>query len=516
MKLRTIFVGLGAAASWSHYPIDWMWGDRSGVVVLLRTVIKTAFVLWLALFVHEGLASSFLSFDKDQLSALRSSFEKANDILIGITPPSDLPYKSVSLCLDVKPSIADGCPDTLFGSPGIKYAIGYQLLIHNKKDNTIAHGAGGTIYQVAPRVVSSAQIVESVDTLLRKIEFVAFNGTTKSITEARLCNGTRTLEISEKCTATKRIGEELGAPDSGIWDPDHKAGAANTITLQTAIDSIRYRSLVFGPVQFGTLCIFLFAALETLGLWLRWVAPRTRLFSAVTTRQNGKTTTTLIPNPESLDDVLGSPTRSLADRLYLVDLKAAANTPGSPPATREEYVSIHSSYRDYLQEDAITRQDFLETLGDTMLKLAFLGTVLGISTALFAARGLDTADPILRLSTKAEMYSGIGMGFGTTLLGIALSIIAAQLRTMLAAAWAGRIGTAYQLILDFGVDGMRNMAQHVKTEAIVRISDFTRVADRKRTPTEIVGMIAVLAVTAFLVFTFRAQLAALLRALVNL
>ena len=63
-----------------------------------------------------------------------------------------------------------------------------------------------------------------------------------------------------------------------------------------------------------------------------------------------------------------------------MDLKAAADIPGSPPATREEFVSIHSSYRDFLQEDAIARQDFLETLGDTMLKLAFLGTVYGIST----------------------------------------------------------------------------------------------------------------------------------------
>src|SRR5262249_18521208 len=149
---------------------------------------------------------------------------------------------------------------------------------------------------------------------------------------------------------------------------------------------------------------------------------------------------------KDFDKILSAP-RSLGDRLYLRGIAA-----GLGPASKEEVVSTVESYRVYLLDDAASRQEPLETLGDTMLKLAFLGTVYGISVALFSARGLDTADPITKLAAKAAMYSGIGVGFGTTLVGIFLSIVAAQMRSNLSTAWAGEIGAAYRLILDFGAE----------------------------------------------------------------
>jgi hypothetical protein len=42
------------------------------------------------------------------------------------------------------------------------------------------------------------------------------------------------------------------------------------------------------------------------------------------------------------------------------------------------------------------------------------------------------------------MYAGIGMGFGATLVGIALSILAAKLRTGLSAAWLAGIDRAWR------------------------------------------------------------------------
>jgi hypothetical protein len=540
--------------------IDFMWGDQPGHIASLKLVLKLAATVLIALAVHQAFARASLSIDPDKEgAALVEAFGNANAVLKRIHPVPDVKVgeasaEYLSLCFDAKPAVkSGGCFEPQYDK-NQTYAAGYQILAHAGGKSMIV--AKGTIYEVVPELgwISTAHIRESIDTLLRKVELVAFNGTDKPITEVKLCNGTRTLEVSPNCNETKRIGEALGASRSGIFTATNVAIVDPN--LQTLVDRVRLRSLFIGPIQLGTLCIFLFAALETFGLWLRWVAPADKLFANLNTRKNpsrslwrraissarslrtststskegetavsaeqptgakpansavelpavGNTDNTgrppfagrslLIPRPlpEALDQVLASRIRSPGDQLYLVDLKAAADVPFSPPATQEEFVSVHSSYRDYLQEDAIARQDFLETLGDTMLKLAFLGTVYGISSALFSARGLDTADPILRLATKADMYSGIGVGFGATLLGILLSIIAAQLRTVLASAWAGKIGLAYQLILDFGVDRLREEAKKLNTSDVQRIHPYVPPPDRDLNSIERFGLFALLVI----------------------
>lgn len=548
------------SSSFGDFFIDFMWGDQPGGIALLRLVFKLAVTLLVALAIHETFAWASLSITPDKEGAeLVKAFGTANDVLKRIHPVSDVKVGNaaaeyLSLCFDARPAAkSGGCVEPQYDGTHT-YAAGYQILAHARDKSAVV--AKGTIYEVVPELglVSTAHIRESIDTLLRKIELVAFNGTDKPITEVKLCNGTRTLEISPNCNETKRIGEALGASRSGIVTTTNIASVAPN--LQTLIDRVRLRSLFIGLIQYGTLCIFLFAALETFGLWLRWVAPADKLFTSLSTQvnstwspwrrasssvqsppptistsQDGNTLSSgepaapqptgstanqslvdsannivspfttghplLLPSPlpAALNQALASRIRSLGDQLYLVDLKAAADAPSSPPATQEEFVSVHSSYRDYLQDDAITRQDFLETLGDTMLKLAFLGTVYGISSALFSARGLDTADPILRLATKADMYSGIGVGFGATLLGILLSIVAAQLRTVLASSWAGRIGIAYQLILDFGVDRLREEAKKLKPSDFERIHPVPPVpVDRPLNSIERFGLFALIVV----------------------
>jgi hypothetical protein len=514
--------------------IDFLWGDRPPLTQALRFVLKLLTVLVVALVIHEGLTWWSLSPGWINSKPLLESFKNANTYLEKITPAADLNVARLSICLDAKPVIDGGCKETQFTSDE-NYAIGYRVV---DAKNPLRTFAQGTIYHVKPVIplVSVAHIRESIDTLLRKIELVAFNGTDKPITEVKLCNGTRTLELSANCNTTKQIGEALGTASAGIFAKSSVAKSEDN--LQGLIDSVRFSSLFIGPIQFGTFFVFLYAVLETLGLWLRWVAPRDRLFDTVvnegkpekpaeadeataggTVNGNSKAGYQSIlrprPLPGALDEALSSPRRSAGDRLYLVDLKAAGNVPNSPPATPEEFISIHSSYRDYLQEEAISRQDFLETLGDTMLKLAFLGTVYGISAALFAARGLDTADPILRLATKADMYSGIGVGFGTTLLGILLSIIAAQLRTVLASTWSGRIGVAYQLILDFGVERLRGEAGQLPPSKIEGIGTELPADEPTRGTIEVFGGIVLLALGLTAVIVFRKQLMTVFQSIVG-
>jgi hypothetical protein len=440
--------------------VDLLWGDRSPMVAVLRMVFKVIVALVLGLSLHEGIAA-LLAPTANDVQLLMAEFADAAKHLEKVKGK----YDKLGLCVDAKPRIVGSCPKSQFGMRDTA-GLGYQIIgIEPNGEPKVA--AEGAIYRVSRigGLVSHATISESIDTMLRKIEREAFN-VGKSGPTLKLCTGTRSLESKENCEVTAQIGTSLVGPRNDA------NGNSRERTLQRLIERARVVSLFVGLIQFGTISLFFYAMIETFGLWRRWVAPDNTLYEVVaaTGASPGTVEGTGIVRPvdgeEPLKALSKTPIRSLGDRLYLVDLRAAADIKESPPATAEEFVAVHSSYRDFLREDAITRQDVLETYGDAMLKLAFLGTVYGIADALFSARGLDTADPIQRLAIKSQMYSGIGVGFGTTLLGIGLSIIAAQFRSVLATSWSERIGTAYQLLLHFGLEGFKAQANMIDPKLI--------------------------------------------------
>jgi len=284
------------------------------------------------------------------------------------------------------------------------------------------------------RVVSHPEIEESVDVLLRRVEAVAFGGDSSTPSNLKLCFGSaRTLD-SESCKKTDILRDQLDKTDS----------------LNGLMKSLRVTTLFFGPVQCLTLAIFIFALIQTFGMYARWVLPSDHVLKVDFSETGFETVSN--SDKATLEGLIGSRARydSIGDRMFLRVLKSLGAAPKGDGAQRESLaLETLSGYRDYLVEDATVRQDQLEMLGDTLLKVAFMGTVYGISAALFAARELDASDPLIRLSAKAHMYAGIGVGFGATLVGIALSIIAAMARTWLLRTWLAGIGRGYRLLLEY-------------------------------------------------------------------
>lgn len=530
---------------------DFLWGDVPWLFGLLRVPVKLIVALFVALLLHESFAAWRLSVTQDDATALAELFTgiSAESGELGRTvPPKGAGYKRVAFCLEAKPQVEGGCPearaDTRLNEADVASGLGYRVLgVTDEGEKLLTSGA---FFRVKKHfgLISEGHIEESTDTLLRRLELALFNGPAVHASEIKLCAGTRTLLSGPQCGVTGWVGYLLGAETAELVVPPAASTAAatpaaeapaapaaeapvaaaaatqateelkrNTI-LTRLIGDLRIASMFVGPVQFGTLAIFCYALLETLGLWLRWVAPGDRLRFALGPTQMADTV-----------KVLGkSRVLSISDRMMIAAMRVVKRTTDEPKQPRQraaggvppegstdeltpdtEFVEVLSSYRDYLHEEAVGRQDALEMLGDTMLKLAFLGTVYGISAALFSARGLDTADPILRLSTKAAMYAGIGLGFGTTILGIACSIVAAIFRTNLAASWSNEIGAAYQRILKAGRGGVENIAKDAAKKSLEVIDPPIPRENRFKT-VELLGVIVIVALLAAVSFVLREEI----------
>ncbi len=303
-------------------------------------------------------------------------------------------------------------------------------------------------YTVRGLVFRDVQIQASLETLSRDSERVAFNKKDTPNVALELCAGTRDVPDETGCGLVGAAHDEL------------------EFQLNEKLNSTRVKAMFVGLFQWLTFCAFFYSLIEWWGLRYMWVVPGPTLYADGDKIPRGSVQRL---SKEMLDAFLQRRRRSVEDRMFYQVVTVARRIGQSLERDkggedgRERLVEAVTSFREHLVDDAVSRQESLEMLGDTMLKLAFMGTVYGISAALFGARGLDTADPIGKLLAKAEMYSGIGIGFGTTIVGIALSIVAAGLRISLAQAWANKIGRAYELIRNFGLT-------HIIEEA-VRIPD---------------------------------------------
>jgi hypothetical protein len=514
-----------------------MWGDVPWLAGLLRVHIKLIVALVVALVLHEGFAAWRLSVSTADAEKLVTTFSQISDDphgLAGTKAPKDAGYDRVAFCLEVNPATGIGCKntkdDTRLNEAGVASGLGYKILgVSGEAEQMLTSGA---FFRVRKHLglISEGHIEESIDTLLRRLELALFNGPKANASDVKLCTGTRTLLNGSQCRITGRVGYLVGAETAELLTPKAEAvrptaepvatpAAAELVRdtrLIEIIGELRIASMFIGPIQFGALAIFCYALLETLGLWLRWVAPGDRLQFAL--------------DPAAVAETVGqlrnARVLSISDRMMIAAMRVVKRTKEEPPSVPArgdaisvppggpvaeltpdgEFVEVLSSYRDYLHEEAAGRQDALEMLGDTMLKLAFLGTVYGISAALFSARGLDTSDPILRLSTKAAMYAGIGLGFGTTILGIALSIVAAIFRTNLAASWSNEIGAAYQRIFKAGSDRVAIVVTDTREEDLGILDKAAPRKDRI-TPVQLLGLIVVVALLAAAAFVYREQIA---------
>lgn len=435
--------------------MDLLWGDSSGLMSVIRGAIKWAAALVVALALHEFLLLWVLqpgsSWDELQAS-FRGSNERlaAEKVKLKAEPTKGPP--AITICLYGSWKIQKDLQCPSLPEPTI-FGLGYLVL----RDGQVTTPEPRRFF-FAHGFPSEIVIEASLEMLLRDVERSALNVPGTSDVSLMLCAGTRELANEDGCKVMARIREGLSS----------RIGS-----LDVQIDRIRIRALFFGPFHYLTLAVFVFAMIESLGLYVRWVRPSPTLYEV----KEGA----LQLNSTSNDVVTFSKTlvQSLGDQLFYQALLASPRAELEKGRSRDADQKSHDtdvtvlsgdvigsieSYRNHMVDDAASRQEPLETLGDTMLKLAFMGTVYGISAALFAARQLDTADPVEKLLAKAEMYSGIGVGFGTTLTGIILSIIAAQVRSIVSGAWSYQVGRAYELIMSYGPASFIDLSNRFGTD----------------------------------------------------
>jgi hypothetical protein len=294
--------------------------------------------------------------------------------------------------------------------------------------------------------VSAPTIVASVDILLRDIERFIGNENPDDVANLRLCAGTRTLLGPEICGTTELLRQCLSGEPSCLRQ--------EAIGIKGVIEWRRWAALLLGLIQYICLVIFLFIVLNVIGLWFTFVNRDPIL---VATGKGGiqpidpfpqdpvaRPPDTPVPSPAfraAMDKYREAPIRSNLDQIYV-------HTFARESADIPETSDIHA-FRQFLVERVSARLAQLEKLADSILKLAFAGTIVGIAQALFAARDLDTANPIERLSVKAEMFAGIGVAFGTTLFGLGLVLILDRALVWLRTAWEDDIARSFHLVLDF-------------------------------------------------------------------
>lgn len=277
----------------------------------------------------------------------------------------------------------------------------------------------GAFYDLEPIWgVAHPRLMDSIDVLLRRTE-VVWRGNPGQ--EKLLCAESRKLLDPSSCNIIENLRQ--------------RRLIAGDVALVQHLQHVRWGAFLLGPIQLLTLAVFLFAVIETAGLLVRWLWAPSYVASLV---DKGSRVPLELDDRTTFDKNLEAASkqrvRAFVDRFLEKAL--------SPSTTAAE--TRLRNYRDMLVDDCATHIDMLEMLGDTMLKIAFLGTVFGIGNSLFEARNLDAADPLIRLEAKSAMYAGIGMGFGATLVGIFLSIIAAKLRTGLSAAWLAGVDRAWR------------------------------------------------------------------------
>jgi hypothetical protein len=400
----------------------WLWGDVALRDKIIRFSLKVGIAFLLAYFVHE--LAVRISTSIPDSAALSSVESKINNEL-----KSSLKGDWFKVCLLFPHHKSPDCPDASNGSSYLGFALVDSRSKLPPKPEWFFH-------VTKPIWIASTPTIEhSVDSFLREIERYAFNEKPGSITNLQLCAGTRRPLDDEKCQTTSRIGKTLHEPLDGL------------------MDRVRKSAMLFGDVQLLSLTVFVIICFEVIGLYFIHVFPKPILFEIK--KAEGLESVSAWDDDtfaQRLEDLSKRPEASIGDRLYSWLVFARIEPPYSrnytPVAASAESVGTFHDFRSVLTELAEIHISGLEKTAENILKLSFAGTIIGIGTSLFAARNLDTADPTGKLLVKSEMFAGIGVAFGTTLVGVILSILAAVVLRRFSASWLGEINRHYELMIE--------------------------------------------------------------------
>ena len=419
--------------------IDFLWGPMRQPWYSFRRLAKFLVAGFVAFHLHEAtleLAGS--TFDWNNITSRSTPI---NDLLRDAEFPAEVCFVTGNQPVA---GVSSTCSAQSVTVPE-EIVLGFYL-VENGKPSTIneilVHNDSRLFFARSPAIVHSTQSV------LRSIERIAFNPPEDRFSGVKLCAGTQKKLSSEECSTSAAIETIL---EDGV-------GAE--------IKNFRTSTLVFGHIQFLTLAVFLFITQEAIGRGLRWVVPGATLTKPNPAKPGAERFLDPGELKQAVDRYSSASVRSIPDRLSARALALSSETRGSEETHRDQAAkevddgapvenreisrvaaaggSTVEGYRDFLQNEADSRVESLHTANEVMLKLAFVGTIWGIGAALFSARSLDTADPVMKIVAKADMFGSIGTAFGTTLVGVVLSIFAAAIIQSLTSSWMQRINSSYQ------------------------------------------------------------------------
>lgn len=417
-------------------------GAERGLGKLMVELGKIAMSLLIALAIHEGI---LIIVKSAALDSGVSNYEKAVSDTNGRLKAAGI---SVEICLE-RPKSGSNCPGDVEPS---KYAATWLALTVVDKDRK---GVPVVFAQAHPTaLVSNPEIVNSIHSFSRIVE-KAHQGKEKgSTSDLKLCAGS--LKVLDEKTCT-----EINA----ALDPLRKI-------IEADLHWIRILCLMFGIIQYLVLAVFVYILIESIGVRRRLFSPTDVFFVTVSEPDPNSG----VPHPQiKLIDPADFPAavgeynkrryRSAGDRLLARILQPSPVTGTAPTAAPS---SVIEAFREYEISEPDGALSSLDVVNEAMLKLAFVGTIWGIGSALFLVRDLDSLDPVARIVTKSGMFAGIGTGFGTTMVGVLFSILASLYIQSISERWEDLVNAYYRVILNVGVGQIAAIASGLPVAPVPR------------------------------------------------
>lgn len=329
---------------------------------------------------------------------------------------------NAELCLEAPAASVVGCngrfKDHSIFEPWLSFGV-----TDNEGETTRVEFAVNNRY-----FVSGPMIIHSTHSFARIVERAhqaKSNGDIpeNSTSNLKLCSGTRKVLDDSICT---KIARALKPLSDEVSDD---------------LNAVRVLALFFGIIQFAVFAVFWYIVIEC---WLTW----RRLISApiVFFKSGPDGAIELVDDlGPALDRYNALENRSPGDRLMARLIQASTRAPNGRPNLSS---SVLEDFRAFQVSETEGALGTLDIANEAMLKLAFVGTIWGIGSALFLVRELDSLDSVQRIVSKSEMFAGIGVGFGTTLVGVLLSIVASLQIQSVGRRWEDYVNGYYRIILN--------------------------------------------------------------------
>lgn len=449
--------------------IDIVFGPEGGPLKFILRLIKFFICLVIAYYLHGALTSSLTTIKSENLSALAKQLALAN---------KELESAGIEFCVE-KNQVSSELK-SIVACKSKTIVLGFRIKKNETKqnENKTEKDFDAILVKSYSRfgIVANPTVEHSVHSLMRSVERQAIvkDDKKKPAAKSELCAGTARKLKDEQCKISESIEKLL-----------------TKVLQDDIIGDYRFATLFLGSIQFFTLAVFLLILLETAGRYLRWVAPRPTLISPKAIREDIAEIGEINTSEEKLEAYRKARVRSIEDRLIFRALSTEAKLEDNiqdmdlektPVEQSDISPAVRTNLSDYLtfmRQESESSLESLHTANDIMLKLAFAGTILGIGDALFSARNLDVADPVEKVLVKAEMFGGIGTAFGTTLLGVILSIFVSIVLQAVASSWVNRMERSYEFALAL-TDSVATL-ELPKRRKILSLFQFKDDHNRKKT-----------------------------------